>query len=799
MRNGKKHYQIIFLLPVLLLAGLAWFYYEPQFSSQFSSEVKNFTPEQAAKAEWSVSPVDFANSNPLGRSYFDYVFSKKEGDRRVYDIPYPFQNALEKIRQYLGYENSGVDPVLVALFPMGRSLQRNAAFTNESKQDLNLFFKYPRVVSGVGQEPLRPQVLNLKGRLYMGFHEKSQIIEVISYNDDEGRYEYQVVRDYKSGANPKVFYANRALCLSCHQNQTPIFSRPPWDESNANPTVAKLLHNHHSESYFGAPLDIDLGVPYSLDNLTDDGNLFHLYQKVWLSLCADAACQTETLRSIFYYVLSSREGVFGAEAHAAYLQKMSQDYKARFPNGLKIPSPDIPNRDPLTETDDSPKVTLDKIPVKVKGTIQELVSKSTVPGEFEPLQPRDPTSIIDSWDIDKARNANKLILGLSDFFGFQDVKWLDGWLIKENKKVAAQIQMPCAVSTLEGGVSIKCETADAYFEGSASIVNDQVQEGSVTLLKLLKVTACNPKAIQTTANRTSGVACPALFDIALKGAVIDGKFHFTFWNKSGLSARFINGLRINKAVLDPKTKNLSLSLVNDFDWVDGIINTWKAARVPFSRKRVVHHFAKEMGIKIEDPDVEGKMATLEKNVEDDQSISADVIKSIQSPLHAFTVSCSMCHYNTENVPPAFLGLKQESLPSSLDKCKRIEVCAPRMLYRVKMRNCSPSKIAESKKTPMPIPAFFTRTKIDSKEWQSLVANTHITKFLAEILDRPGLTKELIQKGITSDQAAHIVQQLAEVSCPDVDYKEYEALPPCQFTTLANPSRCDSLLKTFGNE
>jgi hypothetical protein len=67
------------------------------------------------------------------------------------------------------------------------------------------------------------------------------VLEVISYNEAAGRFEFQLVKDYRAGGRPQVFYANRNICYACHQNGAPIFSRALWDETNANPAIAARL------------------------------------------------------------------------------------------------------------------------------------------------------------------------------------------------------------------------------------------------------------------------------------------------------------------------------------------------------------------------------------------------------------------------------------------------------------------------------------------------------------------------------------------------------------------------------
>ena len=98
--------------------------------------------------------------------------------------------------------------------PLGRSLRRSVSAPD--------FFHFPSVVAAVdghskaGYAPLHDQ-------LFIGYNERGEKLEIISYNERAGRFEFQVVRDYRTGAQPKIFYASRTLCLACHQNNAPIF------------------------------------------------------------------------------------------------------------------------------------------------------------------------------------------------------------------------------------------------------------------------------------------------------------------------------------------------------------------------------------------------------------------------------------------------------------------------------------------------------------------------------------------------------------------------------------------------
>ena len=75
--------------------------------------------------------------------------------------------------------------------------------------------------------PLNSASIFLKDRMFLGYQEKADILEVISYNEGAARFEFQVVTDYRAGGTPQVMYANRTLCVACHQNA----ARPLWVET----------------------------------------------------------------------------------------------------------------------------------------------------------------------------------------------------------------------------------------------------------------------------------------------------------------------------------------------------------------------------------------------------------------------------------------------------------------------------------------------------------------------------------------------------------------------------------------
>ena len=269
---------------------------------------------------------------PVGRSRFDQLIGSQP-------VPYPFPRLVDTINRQMRTDAGGLRPLKATLIPLGRSLQRDAGAPD--------FFRFPRVVAAADGDN-RPGHAPLKDRLFLGFHETGKVIEVISYNDDAGRFEFQVVRDYTKGKTPQVFYARRSLCLACHQNAAPIFARPLWDETPANPAIADRLKDARRDFYRVRLTGTD--IAYFIDAATDRANLFSVWQTLWQQGCGPGVdgerCRLQTFSAAVDY---ARHGTLPA---ADRLPELDRNWTRRWPRGLAIPNPDLPNRDPLAALQD---------------------------------------------------------------------------------------------------------------------------------------------------------------------------------------------------------------------------------------------------------------------------------------------------------------------------------------------------------------------------------------------------------------------------------------------------------------
>jgi hypothetical protein len=273
---------------------------------------------------------------PVGHSRFDELI----GDAPV---PYPFSHLVARINAQMHIDAGGLPPLKVTLIPLGRSLQRESGAPD--------FFRLPRVVAAADGDNKAGHA-PLKDRLFLGFHEKGAVIEVISYNDAAGRFEFQVVRDYRAGAKPTLFYARRSLCLACHQNAAPIFARPLWDETPANPVIAQKL-KAAGRDFYGVKVS-GTDIAYFIDNASDRANLFSVWQTLWQQGCGAGEegdrCRLQAFAAALDYARFGK--LPQADSLANTLTTLARNWSRMWPNGLSIPNPDLPNRNPLAALPD---------------------------------------------------------------------------------------------------------------------------------------------------------------------------------------------------------------------------------------------------------------------------------------------------------------------------------------------------------------------------------------------------------------------------------------------------------------
>jgi hypothetical protein len=331
-------------------------------------------------------------------------------------IPFPFSALTAELERYAGPTMYGAATVKQILVPLGRSLQRHANAPD--------YFNSPRIVVAVDTESGRDANLpNLQDRLYLGYQPEAGVIEAISWNPRAGQFEFQVIRDYRKGGTPKLLYAERQVCTSCHQNTGPMFARAPWTETNANPRVAdrlqRVLTAFHGVSLYGLAATVE-----HVDAATNRASDALVMQRLWSTGCgigdAGNACRAALFIAMLQYRLTdgahfdNQSGVYRRRLVA----QMSRTWAELWPSGLLIPDADLVDHDPLIER-----------------------HTGTVPAHVDPLTRRRPAT---RWDQPDGEVMRRAVTALADRLDTHVIAQLDQHLASTSgHRAGAIVRLRC--------------------------------------------------------------------------------------------------------------------------------------------------------------------------------------------------------------------------------------------------------------------------------------------------------------------------------------------------------------------
>jgi hypothetical protein len=369
---------------------------------------------EAPEGSPSLRAIPRSDLPPQGtRSLFDHVLKENGG------LPYPFDKLLDLIARY---DVDGRRPAAV-LIPDGRSLLKAQAS-----------FEKPRIVAAADARPAASEAdlgLLLKGRLFLGFVEEAREIEVISYNQAAGRYEFQLVRDYYEGGVPRITYAKRSLCITCHRGETPIFPVRPWDETNAQPAVTERVRQARgvppsgSAEYFGVPIVTRLESAETIDDLVNLASVVPTTQRIWIDGCGEDAvkgvdCRRQMLLLAVRFFWNPAD-FSPDDPDVAKLLALQREFSPA--PGIPVPNPSLLNRNPFLDGDASGGLVS-----RIESFFDEKASSPKGPGdltelapvrpELDPLRPRLPRKILSADDLDG-------VYGISALLGANDRTLLD--------------------------------------------------------------------------------------------------------------------------------------------------------------------------------------------------------------------------------------------------------------------------------------------------------------------------------------------------------------------------------------
>lgn len=664
-------------------------------------------PATAADAPvWVVDPAAPGDDLPrVGRSLFDRLFAVERNGKAEVAPPFPFTALLARLEAQVQRDPAAsLPPVKPVLIPLGRSLQRTAATPD--------YFAFPRVVVAVDGNPAPGAPLQ-KDRLYIGYQEKSAVLEVISYNEAAGRFEFQLVKDYRPGGRPRVYYAPRTLCFACHQNGSPIFSRAVWDETNANPRIATQLAAT-GRNFYGIPPDRGIDIPYAIDNATEHANGYALTQRLWQEGCgADDPVARRCRAGLFAAALTrsladgqawAPDDTFDATVAAPLRATAARHW----PGGLATGNPDLPNRNPLQGLASWPDDPARR------------VAASHVPARFEPLLPR-PTRAL--WRPATPEALAEAVAGLAEFVAADDRQRLEDALVRQPGIATREIVLPCDGAPAASRWSLRCAGPAGSLNGTLALHGSRVASGQIDSLALpggtsltnLTITPGSPAAAargSLNLRRQGRLPRTAAGD-AITGLTLT-RDDTGRWQAS-LRLRQ-EGARLQAAVVELAATPTGAELFGP---------------APFPRERLFAALATALGAPPAKTCCEAARRLPPPALEFATPRPGEAGKAgAGAGIAGFYAYCAACHLTAETFPPNFLHGDAAQVES------RLHQCAPRLWVRLTAPDIAPEA---RDKTPMPpetkLPTFGT----DAHGWKTGPARAALLAQVEGWLKADGIT------------------------------------------------------------
>ncbi len=403
-----------------------------------------------------------------GRSVFDTLFLKTKQGQTEYDIPFPFSKVIDVLERQLGMSiNNDANTAKTALVPLGRCINRYAAAPD--------FFKYPRIVVAIDSEHYgsgKWEKPFIKDQIFLGYQEKANAIEVISYNQEEGQFDFQLVSNYSAGNTPSVKKIKDDRCASCHQNNGPIFPRSNWDETELNDQIFRLIGEAQYGLGYESSRSTGSGAP-SIDQATNRANMFPLFQRIWQGGCrsknafSEIRCRAGLLQMTLEHRLqeNSRTIIPSRLVTDYVLPLIAENAGQYWPDGILILSSDINNQNPLS-----------------MGEMIHLNSAESL---------KQPMSFMIKWHPD---NILRIIQGLGSFISLSEVRRLDQMLFDTPQITASSTinyRGVCRMRKTDkankfkdqknrsGNIAVKCNLTEGALSSGVGLYGDLYIESGV--------------------------------------------------------------------------------------------------------------------------------------------------------------------------------------------------------------------------------------------------------------------------------------------------------------------------------
>jgi hypothetical protein len=165
-----------------------------------------------------------------------------------------------------------------------------------------------------------------------------------------------------------------------------------------------------SNTFYGIPASESADVPYRIDNAVHRANQFSVAQTVWREAGSNDLRAALLRAAVLYRLADSRD--FNWKDAAAPLEAR---WRERWPRGMRLPNPEISNRNPLAIlTRGGPSADAEVVAFLTE-------KQKHIDTEFEPAVPRPPLEL---WQADD-ETVERVAAALGRFLGDEDIRQID--------------------------------------------------------------------------------------------------------------------------------------------------------------------------------------------------------------------------------------------------------------------------------------------------------------------------------------------------------------------------------------
>lgn len=376
-----------------------------------------------------------------------------------------------------------------------------------------------------------------------------------------------------------------------------------------------------------------------------------------------------------------------------------RQWQRRWPYGLKVPSPDLRNREPVFAHPDIPAI-------------------------FDPLNLRPPMEV---WSAGRNRDVEKVISGLSETIPATDLERLDQFLdeARAQQDVASRmIESACSVTeqSLAGGVVrvlAQCspDGGDTGLKGSVRFRGGALVDGYLDQLSL----PGGATLFQLPVRGAGRVVEGDTVSVSLVPAQPQTGFKPRLANGSAITRitlRYVHELRANG---EPVSARLRVFISDDFRIVTDAVERLRLdemearsgvfSSAPFQGTRAMQALFRTLGLKPTswccDSERALPPAWAEGGVAQEDVAGLSQVQDSASVRMLYRY-CAGCHRTDSPVPPNFLNGDAATVE------RQLRQCAPRIFYRLSMWAMDAELRAV---TPMPPMAALASHGIDNGRWR----------------------------------------------------------------------------------